>query len=195
MFGGYDQRTGALQRTYTMQGFSDDSTWARGQAWAIYGFTTAYRYTQDPRYLETAHRTADWFTGHLPPDRVPYWDFDVPQAPPQPRDTSAAAIAASALLELSQLDPAPRRRATSTPPAGCSPRCRRRSTCRGTPRSRSILIHGTQNLPEGQQDSGIMFGDYYFVEALNRWERQVGPSAQLTQGCKFPFTDHPPSTG
>ena len=76
-----------------MQGFKDDSTWARGQAWAIYGFATAYRYTQDPRYLETAHRTADWFTGHLPPDRVPYWDFDVPQAPPQPRDTSAAAIA------------------------------------------------------------------------------------------------------
>ena len=105
MFGGYDQRTGALQRTYTMQGFKDDSTWARGQAWAIYGFATAYRYTQDPRYLETAHRTADWFTGHLPPDRVPYWDFDVPQAPPQPRDTSAAAIASSALLELSQVDP------------------------------------------------------------------------------------------
>jgi unsaturated chondroitin disaccharide hydrolase len=181
MFGGYDQRTGALQRTYTMQGFKDDSTWARGQAWAIYGFATAYRYTQDPRYLETAHRTADWFTGHLPPDRVPYWDFDVPQAPPQPRDTSAAAIASSALLELSQVDPV---RAAGDVDAA---RGMLRSLSspeylsRNTP-FRSILIHGTQNLPEGQQDSGIMFGDYYFVEALNRWERQVGPAAQLTQG-------------
>jgi len=180
MFGGYDQNTGALQRLYTMQGARDDSTWARGQAWAAYGFATAYRYTRDPRYLDTARRTADWFVAHLPPDRVPYWDFDVPQAPPEPRDTSAAAITASALLELSQLDPG---RAgdvdaargmlasLSAPPY----------LARDTP-FRSILLHGTQNLPEGQQDSGIMFGDYYFVEALNRWERQVGPTAQLTGG-------------
>jgi unsaturated chondroitin disaccharide hydrolase len=177
MFGGYDQNTGALQRLYTEQGARDDSTWARGQAWAVYGFTTAYRYTRDPRYLDTARRTADWFVGHLPPDRVPYWDFDVPQAPPQPRDTSAAAITASALLELSRLDPgrasdvdaARGMLASLSSPAYLS---------RNTP-FRSVLLHGTQNLPDGQQDSGIMFGDYYFVEALNRWERQVGPTAQL----------------
>jgi unsaturated chondroitin disaccharide hydrolase len=181
MFGGYDQRTGALQRLYTEQGARDDSTWARGQAWAVYGFATAYRYTQDPRYLDTARRTADWFVGHLPPDRVPYWDFSVPQAPPEPRDTSAAAITASALLELSTLDPgrAPGdvdatrgMLASLSSPAYLS---------RDTP-FRSILLHGTQNLPDGQQDSGIQFGDYYFVEALNRWERQVGPTAQLTGG-------------
>lgn len=180
MFGGYDQDTGALQRLYTMQGARDDSTWARGQAWAAYGFATAYRYTRDPRYLDTARRTADWFVAHLPPDRVPYWDFSVPQAPPEPRDTSAAAITASALLELSQLDPgrpgdvdaARGMLASLSSPAYLA---------RDTP-FRSILLHGTQNLPEGQQDSGIMFGDYYFVEALNRWERQVGPSAQLTGG-------------
>ncbi|PVZ04624.1 glycoside hydrolase family 88 protein [Actinomycetospora cinnamomea] len=181
MFGGYDQSTGELQRLYTEQGFRDDSTWARGQAWAVYGFTTAYRYTRDERYLDTARRTADWFVAHLPPDRVPYWDFDVPQAPPQPRDSSAAAITASALLELSQLDPS---RASSDVDAARAMLASLASPAylsRNTP-SRSILLHGTQNLPDGQQDSGIMFGDYYFVEALGRHERQVGPTASLGAG-------------
>lgn len=183
MFGGYDQRTGALLRTYTEQGARDDSTWARGQAWAAYGFAMAYRYTQDPRYLETAHRTADWFLGHLPPDRVPYWDFDVPQAPPEPRDTSAAAVTASALLAMSELDTDPAQKTADVDGARgmlaslSSPAY----LARGTP-FRSVLLHGTQNVPEGQADTGIMFGDYYFVEALNRWERQVGPSTQLTGG-------------
>ena len=180
MFGGYDQNTGTLQRLYTMQGARDDSTWARGQAWAAYGFATAYRYTGDPRYLDTARRTADWFVTHLPPDRVPYWDFDVPQAPPEPRDTSAAAITASALLELSRLDPG-RPDDVGAARGMLASLSSPTYLARDTP-FRSILRHGTQNLPEGQQDSGIMFGDYYFVEALGRWERQVGPTAQLAQG-------------
>ncbi|MDD7966847.1 glycoside hydrolase family 88 protein [Actinomycetospora lemnae] len=183
MFGGYDQRTGALLRTYTEQGARDDSTWARGQAWAAYGFAMAYRYTQDPRFLDTAHRTADWFLGHLPPDRVPYWDFDVPQAPPEPRDTSAAAVTASALLAMNELDTDPAQKTADVDGARgmlaslSSPAY----LARGTP-FRSVLLHGTQNVPEGQADTGIMFGDYYFVEALTRWERQVGPSTQLTGG-------------
>ncbi|GAA4809589.1 glycoside hydrolase family 88 protein [Actinomycetospora chlora] len=180
MFADYDQRTGALQRRYTEQGAFDDSTWARGQAWAVYGFATAYRYTRNPSYLATAHRTADWFTTHLPPDHVPYWDFSVPQAPPQPRDTSASAVVASALLAMSELDADPAAKqadvdgartlltALSSPPY----------LARGTTMP-SILLHGTQNVPEGQADTGIQFGDYYYVEALNRWERQVGPATQL----------------
>src|SRR4051812_27819061 len=183
MFGGYDQRTGALVRRYTEQGARDDSTWARGQAWAVYGFAMAYRYTHDQRYLDTAHHAADWFMGHLPPDHVPYWDFDVPQAPPQPRDTSAAAVTASGLLAMNELDPDPARKSADADGARTlltalsSPAY----LSRGTP-FRSILLHGTQNVPEGQADSGIQFGDYYFVEALNRWERQVGPATQLTAG-------------
>jgi unsaturated chondroitin disaccharide hydrolase len=181
MFGGYDQRTGALQRRYSEQGAADDSTWARGQAWAAYGFATAYRYTHDPRYLETAHRTADWFMSHLPPDHVPYWDFSVPQAPPQPRDTSAGAVVASALLAMNELDADQARKSADVDGARTlltalsSPAY----LSRGTP-TQSILLHGTQNVPHQQADSGIQFGDYYFVEALNRWERQVGPATQLT---------------
>ena len=84
MFAGYDQDTGALLGHFTKQGYATDSTWSRGQAWAVYGFTTAYRYTQDPRFLDAARRTADYFVRHLPPDRVPYWDFDVPDKAPRP---------------------------------------------------------------------------------------------------------------
>jgi unsaturated chondroitin disaccharide hydrolase len=112
MFAGYDQNTGARLNHFTKQGYATDSTWSRGQAWAVYGFTTAYRYTRDPRFLDAARRTADWFVRHLPPDHVPYWDFDVPDKATAPRDTSAAAIVASALLELSsdELDTAAKQR-------------------------------------------------------------------------------------
>src|SRR5207245_634296 len=76
-----------------------NSTWSRGQAWGLYGFTMTYRYTQDPRFLATAQKLADYFINNLPPDFVPVWDFSKPWT--DPRDSSAAAIAAAALLELS----------------------------------------------------------------------------------------------
>ena len=116
MFAGYDQDTGALLSHFTKQGYATESTWSRGQAWAVYGFTTAYRYTKDPRFLDAARRTADYFVRRLPPDRVPYWDFDVPDKATAPRDTSAAAVTASALLELSgyESDPAAKQRDIDT---------------------------------------------------------------------------------
>ena len=178
MFGGYDQDTGALLRHFTEQGYATESTWARGQAWAVYGFTTAYRYTKDPRFLDAARRTADFFVRHLPPDRVPYWDFDVPDKTTAPRDTSAAAITASALLELSgfESDPAAKQRDTDTARdilmSLSSPTYAPRD-----PRFAAMLQHGTQHLPKGWADSGIMFGDYYFVEALGRYEKTVGSTA------------------
>src|SRR5690606_41106972 len=80
------------------------SAWARGQAWGLYGFTVAYRETKDPRYLAHAEGIANFYINHvnMPEDDVPYWDFDAPARPDLPRDASAAAIAASGLLELSQ---------------------------------------------------------------------------------------------
>jgi unsaturated chondroitin disaccharide hydrolase len=178
MFAGYDQNTGALLNHFTKQGYATDSTWSRGQAWAVYGFTTAYRYTRDPRFLDAARRTADWFVRHLPPDHVPYWDFDVPDKATAPRDTSAAAIVASALLELSsdELDTAAKQRdvdaardiLTSLSSPTYAPR---------EPGFAAMLQHGTQHQPKGWADTGIMFGDYYFVEALGRYEKQVGSTA------------------
>jgi unsaturated chondroitin disaccharide hydrolase len=101
----YDPATGAVRSRDTVQGYSASSTWARGQAWALNGFTMTYRETADTRFLNTARLAADWLIDHRPPDHIPYWDFNDPAIPNAPRDTSAAAIVASGLLELSQLDP------------------------------------------------------------------------------------------
>jgi unsaturated chondroitin disaccharide hydrolase len=178
MFASYDQNTGALLNHFTKQGYATDSTWSRGQAWAVYGFTTAYRYTKDPRFLDAARRTAEWFVQHLPPDHVPYWDFDVPDKAKAPRDTSAAAVVASALLELSgdESDPAAKQRDVDTArdilTSLSSPTYAPRE-----PGFAAMLQHGTQHQPKGWADTGIMFGDYYFVEALGHYEEQVGSTA------------------
>jgi unsaturated chondroitin disaccharide hydrolase len=178
MFASYDQNTGALLNHFTKQGYATDSTWSRGQAWAVYGFTTAYRYTKDPRFLDAARHTAEWFVQHLPPDHVPYWDFDVPDKAKAPRDTSAAAVVASALLELSgdESDPAAKQRDVDTArdilTSLSSPTYAPRE-----PGFAAMLQHGTQHQPKGWADTGIMFGDYYFVEALGRYEEQVGSTA------------------
>jgi unsaturated chondroitin disaccharide hydrolase len=164
----------------TVQGYADSSTWARGQAWAIDGFTMTYRETRDARFLDTARRVADWFIAHLPADRIPYWDFNAPGIPLEPRDTSAAAIAASGLLELSTLDPDPARAqnyastarsillALSAPPY----------LSEGTG-SEAVLLHGTANKPGGSSDTGLIYGDYYFLEAMLRLRRLAPAGASL----------------
>ena len=105
----YDPKTGAVKAKSTNQGAGTESTWSRGQAWAIHGFTMAYRETGDQRFLDTARRTADYFIQHSPADRVPYWDFEAPGIPNEPRDSSAGAVAAAGLLELGRLESDPGR--------------------------------------------------------------------------------------
>ena len=172
----YSPSTGHAKRRRTRQGYARDSTWSRGQAWAVYGFTMAYRETGDRRLLDTARRTADWFTAHLPPDRVPYWDFDAPGIPDAPRDSSAAAIAASGLLELASLEPdaarAARYRASAESIIGSLSSAE--YIARGRP-TEAILMHGTQDRPRGSYDTGLAFGDYYFVEALLRYRSPPQP--------------------
>src|SRR5690606_35203766 len=90
-----------VETKVTAQGAADMSTWARGQAWLIHGFTMMYRETEMPEFLDTARRLANFYVERLPEDGVPYWDFNAPGIPNAERDASAGAIAASALLELS----------------------------------------------------------------------------------------------
>ena len=97
----YDTITGNLIKGVTHQGYADSTMWARGQAWAIYGYTVVYRETKDPKYLDFAQKVTDVYLDRLPEDKVPYWDFDDPSIPDAPRDASAGAVVASALLELS----------------------------------------------------------------------------------------------
>lgn len=168
----YDQDSGAVVRRHTVQGYNDNSTWSRGQAWAIHGFTTTYGYTHNQHFLDTARAAADYFVHHLPADGVPYWDFGLPRTVGQPRDSSAAAIAASGLIELSALDP-DRTRSTRYLHAAqailtalSTPTYLADRTDRG-----AILLHGTQNKPAGNADTGLIFGDYYFLEALLRYAK------------------------
>lgn len=100
----YDTATGLVKQKRTAQGAADESAWARGQAWGLYGFTVMYRETKDKKYLEQANHIANFILQHpnLPADKIPYWDFNAPGIPAVLRDASAAAITASALIELSE---------------------------------------------------------------------------------------------
>ena len=144
----YDPTTGAVVAKGNGQGYDPESTWSRGQAWAIYGFTTAYRETGDARFLDTARRTASYFIAHLPPDYVPYWDFELPSTTGQPRDSSAAAVAASGLLELSRLEPDSSRAADDLEAANAIIGSLSSSSylAEGTANA-AVLLHGTQNKP------------------------------------------------
>jgi hypothetical protein len=99
----YSATTGALYLCRTAQGLADTSTWARGQAWGIYGFAEFYSLTGDEEFLDASRRMADWFIEHLPEDGLPFWDFDAEGvAGMTPRDSSAAAVAASGMILLQE---------------------------------------------------------------------------------------------
>ncbi|RKH40451.1 glycoside hydrolase family 88 protein [Corallococcus llansteffanensis] len=159
---------GSIRSRGTFQGYSTTSTWARGQAWLIYGYSMVYRYTSDARFLTAARRVTDYYLANLPADLVPNWDFN---APSQFKDSSAAAIVASALLELSGLETdATRRTRYRTAALGMldslvSPAYLAQGT-----NSPGLLLHGVGNLPAGQEiDVSLIYGDHYFLEALLRF--------------------------
>ncbi len=179
----YDPSTGKILRKFTHQGAATESTWARGQAWGIHGFTMVFRETGDARFLETARRIADFYLDHLPADHVPYWDFAAPGIPNAPRDSSAAAVAAAGLLELATLETDGARSdryaqaARDTITSLSSPAYLAEGTA-----GRSILLHGTQNAPVGETDRGLIYGDYYFVEALLRYRSLTGRITDASTG-------------
>lgn len=171
----YSRTTGEMTGQETRQGYTDESCWARGQAWAVYGFTMAYRFTEDERFLATARKAADYYLEHLPDDRVPFWDFDAPGIPADtvPRDASSSAIVASALLELAAYTGAPDSAryfdaAVSLIQGLWTEKYRGRAT------QASILNHSTGSRKENHDvDMGIIYADYYFLEALLRYEKLI----------------------
>jgi unsaturated chondroitin disaccharide hydrolase len=164
----FDPATGALEQTVTWQGYADTSAWARGQAWAIHGFTASYGRTRRPELLVAAQRTADWFIAHLPADDVPYWDFRAPSIPKTERDASAAAIAASALYDLARyVDAGASDRYRATADRIVASLASSYMAAR-TPRG-AILAHSTGARPlRSEVDVGLVYADYFFVEALLR---------------------------
>lgn len=168
----YDTITGDPHIKQTHQGFSNESAWARGQAWGVYGYTVMARETGKKEYLDHACNIANFMINHpnMPEDLVPYWDYDAPDIPNVPRDASAAALMASALIELSQLlnndlgkeylaIAEKQVRSLSSPEYLAEP---------GTNANYSIM-HCTGHLPNNSEvDVPLSYGDYYYVEALMR---------------------------
>ncbi len=168
----YDKNTGLKMKGITNQGFANNSMWARGQAWAIYGFTMAYRETGNKDFLTTANNAAEIFLKRLHKDHIPYWDFDDPSIPNAPRDASAAAIVASALLELSTLcnDVLLQKKYKLAAVSILQELASNRYLSKNV--NHAFLLHSTGNKPAAKDiDISIIYADYYFLEALIRLQK------------------------
>ena len=170
----YNPETGAVQEKRTAQGAANESAWARGQAWGLYGYTVIYRATKDKKYLDQANHIAQFILNNpnLPADKVPYWDFNAPGIPNALRDASAAAIMASALLELQGYVEAGQAktylsaaetmlRSLSAPPYKAAP---------GT-NGGFIIEHCVGHIPQNTEvDVPLTYADYYYIEAMKRYK-------------------------
>ena len=167
----YDPETGEVRKRQTAQGYADESAWARGQAWAIYGYTVVYRETKDPKYLDFVQKVADVYLERLPEDKVPYWDFSAPGIPDAPRDASAAAVVASALLELSAY--LPNGKGKHYKDAAIEMLTSLSSDNYQSGKSNpAFLLHSTGHWPAHSEiDASIIYADYYYIEALLRLKR------------------------
>ena len=171
----YDTITGVPHIKQTHQGFSDESAWSRGQAWGLYGYTMMFRETGNQRYLEQAEKVAGFLMNNpnMPADGVPYWDFNAPGIPNEPRDASAAAIMASALVELSTLTQGEQSKqylsfAEKQLRTLASPEYLAKPGENGD----FILMHSTGSKPHNSEvDVPLTYADYYFVEALLRLKK------------------------
>lgn len=190
----YDMNTGEAIHKQTCQGYSDNSVWSRGQAWAVYGYTMMYRETGNKEYLTAAKNFADYYIKHLPEDLVPYWDFNAGQegytpdgtsnaknymkAKVQPRDASAASIVCSALFELGEMsgdaqytDMAIKMLKSLASPSYRAPLGEN---------ANFIVMHCTGSLPhKAEIDKPLVYADYYFVEALVRYKRLLETGSVL----------------
>ena len=167
----YDTLTGERINALTHQGYADESLWARGQAWAIYGFTVVYRETKDEKYLDFVQQVTDAYLARLPEDAIPYWDFDDPRIPQTPRDASAACVVASALAELHAYVQT-EKGAYYKEIALKMLQSLGSEAYRAEKTKPSFLLHSTGNLPAGSEiDASIIYADYYYIEALLRWQK------------------------
>ena len=166
-----DVDTGEGKYGKTHQGATDDSCWARGQAWAVYGFVLSYLYTGDDEFLSDASKLADYFLARLPADKICYWDLDFTSGEKQERDSSAAAILACGLLELSKQLPLvnPNKEKYNQWALAILYSLTESYTTKDVPESNGILLHAVYAKPDGKGiDECCIWGDYFFMEALIR---------------------------
>lgn len=168
----YDKTNGHVRSRGTAQGYADESSWSRGQAWALYGFTMCYRETKDKRYLTLAENIVDFLFSHptMPKDLVPYWDLNAPKIPDEPRDASAAAVIASALYELSTFKNKGYKKTADKIMKSLSS-----SAYLAAPGENGhfLLKHSVGSIPHNSEiDVPLNYADYYFLEALMRKAKQ-----------------------
>ncbi|MCW3080171.1 glycoside hydrolase family 88 protein [Segetibacter sp.] len=168
----YDTSTGKVLQKTTHQGYSDASAWTRGQSWGLYGYTMCYRETKDKSYLAQAEKVAEYFLNHpnLPKDLVPYYDFDAPGIPNEPRDASAASITASALYELSTYSKNGKKYKDAANKIV--------ENLTNSYRAKSgesygfLLLHSTGSKAQNSEvDVPLSYADYYYIEALLRGKK------------------------
>lgn len=170
----YNPETGAVIKKQTVQGAFDESAWARGQAWGLYGFTMMYRFTHDAKYLAHANHIAHFIltNPNLPADKVPYWDYSAPGIPNAFRDASAAAVMASAFIELAGYTDAVNAKkylatAETIIRTLSSPQYKAAYGDNGG----FILKHSMGHFPKNSEvDVPLTYADYYFVEAMMRYK-------------------------
>jgi len=161
----------------TAQGFADSSAWARGQTWGLYGYTVMYRETKDKKYLEQAIKIANFYIHHanLPKDKIPYWDFNSPFIPNDARDASAAAIAASGLLELSTYVNKELSKIYFSFAEDVLQSLSSDTYFAAEGNQHFLLKHSTGNKPANSEvDTAIIYADYYYLEALIRYSKLIG---------------------
>ena len=170
----YDPETGSVKQRRTAQGAADESAWARGQAWGLYGFTVCYRETKDTRYLDQARHIAQFILSNptLPADKIPYWDYNAPGIPNALRDASAASIMASAFLELSQyVKSSEARDYTNVAKIILQQLSSDRYKAATGSNGGFILKHSVGNMPQKSEvDVPLTYADYYYIEALKRFK-------------------------
>ena len=171
----YDPANGKVLQKRTAQGYSDESSWSRGQAWGLYGYTMSYRETGLKRYLEQAQKIADFIVNHpnLPEDKIPYWDFNDPEIPDTYRDASAGAIIASALLDLANyVNSDDRERYLSTAEMIISSLSSDKYRSSLHTNGNFLIMHGVGDLPKGSEvDVPLSYSDYYYLESILRYLR------------------------
>jgi len=167
----YDPETGEVQKKETAQGFANESAWARGQAWGLYGYTVCYRYTRDELFLKQAEKIASYISNKKNTDKngIPYWDYHAPNIPNEPVDVSAAAITASALIELDGYSE-----------KSYLPEVNKILNALGSDdytakigdHHNFVLLHSVGSIPHGNEiDVPLNYADYYYLEALIRYRK------------------------
>lgn len=170
--GSFDDKTGAFIKGYAHQGYADESMWARGQTWGIYGFAVAYRETGREDFLQTAIKLAEQFLNRLPEDGIPYWDFDDPAIPNAPKDASAAAVATCAMLELSSLVKDEKLKEKYINQSRIFLKKLSSKDYFSGNKNQALLLHSTGHHPKNSEiDVPIIYADYYYLEALLRLKK------------------------